>query len=345
MRPHLASACFRLVAGVLVALATLEAPAVWALPPRGREPCTVVVTPPSPMSVSVSATASGPIGAPFSWTAPIRCGKKAYSQRRTRTYIWASLNANAIADATYGVLFPVTSVDGRTIANLYIRLTSVSPANPIDPTGQLPLMAIRQNSFTGIGTGTLELRGQFVVTAPVPSGPALQVSSLAFVNVLSSGSTRSNASTMDGGSIALPSGFTIIPPTCTVNSPVVSLPAIVKSRFAGNPTPGTTPFTVELTGCTAGTRLDISLAGASALADPALGVVSSTGSTNEVAVRVLDDQGQPVDISGTSFKPFTEQDGGTHLTIAYAAQYYALRQPVTQAGTVSAVLTFTLSYP
>lgn len=351
MRPRHPRALRYLVAGLLAAWALLGSATARALPARGKEPCTVAVNPPSPVSVSIPATALGRVGPGFSWTATFTCSKKAFPPGQWQTYIWADLSAAAVADPTYGLLFPVTSTNGKTIDNLFIRLASVAPANRLDPSGESFLMAIRQDA-TGSGTGTLKLRGRFVVTKPLHSGPALQVSPLTFINAFSNGASRNNTSP-PYGQIALPAGFTIIPPSCTVSNPVVSLPPVVKSVLAGaGLTTGKTPFSVDLTGCTEGTELTIGLSGASALADPAKGVVAqapASSTADEVGVQVLYGSNPggpapdtPVDIGGDSFTSFTWN--GDTLTIAYSAQYYALK-PVTRAGEVSVVLTYTLAYP
>lgn len=303
------------------------------------QPCSVNVTAPSSISIPITSASSGRVGVPFLWTANFTCPNNVFAGNSAKTTIFAHM-AGATVDPNYGVLFPTGT------PNLWFLLESIPPANPLSASGDVALLDVASGKP---GTATATFRGQFVVTGSIPPGSAVQIPPLTLISYFYNGDTTSPAPSSPFGSVTLPTGVKVVPLSCMASNPVVQLPPVVKSQLAAvGAIAGNTPFSVDLTGCPAGTQLKISLSG-SLPAGSGLtaqnGVVASTGSTaSEVAVQVLygTNPNTPVDIGGSSFTSFTQAGG--NLTIAYSAQYYAIK-PVTTAGTVSAVLTYTLSYP
>jgi len=325
--------------GVLLGAPTAEA---------ATQPCTVSSNPlPSATTFPITSNSTGPVGPAFNWTVTFVCDNGSiWSAQTNSIQIYAATGRGAVIDPAYGLLFPTG------VSNLYIHLESVSPAYPLSSTGNVKVLDIPRSEQNL--SHSVSLRAQFVVSGgAVPPGSSSQISPLTliqnFYNASTQGATGSDSPPWTNSAIATPSGIKVVSLTCKATNVAVPLPPVTKNLLAsGGATAGTTPFTVDLTGCPAGTQLKIGLSG-NVPAGMGLaaqnGVVASTGTTaSEVAVRVLygTDPSKPVDIGGNSFTSFIQ--GDSKLTIAYSAQYYALK-PVTKGGTVSAVLTYTLSYP
>jgi major type 1 subunit fimbrin (pilin) len=138
--------------------------------------------------------------------------------------------------------------------------------------------------------------------------------------------------------------------TCTVAvggsaNPTVTLPTVGASELAalGN-TAGATPFTVDVTGCTAGPdNVSIRLTTGSPATN---GTLTNTGSASNVAVQLVDSGlgGSAIDLtSGIATVVSNLPNGVTSTSHNFAARYYATG--AAGAGTVSATVNYELIYP
>lgn len=136
-------------------------------------------------------------------------------------------------------------------------------------------------------------------------------------------------------------------PTCNVSagsvSKLVTLPNIASSQFSGvTSTAGTTPFSLQLTGCPTNLGVAITLNTGSPQAN-ATGVIapSGTGYASGVGVQIVNADGVTPVTFGTPI------DTGTTTASNYAinlfARYYQTAATVS-AGPVKGVATYTLNY-
>ncbi|GAA5001181.1 fimbrial protein [Acinetobacter puyangensis] len=137
--------------------------------------------------------------------------------------------------------------------------------------------------------------------------------------------------------------------TCTVNvggsaNPTVTLPTIgVGSLTATGNTAGATPFTINITGCDAGTADDVAIRFAAHNPDGTN--LGSTGTATNVAVQLLDGSAGSSPITFTTGIAQTSGKTTSNGTASYdlTAQYYA--DAAATAGTVLAVTDYEVIYP
>lgn len=143
-------------------------------------------------------------------------------------------------------------------------------------------------------------------------------------------------------------GVTFTATTCTVSTGsqnlVVTLPPVLASSLTSTgTTAGTTPFSINLTGCTSNRNVSATLNTNSPYAS-ANGVIAPTtgsGYAGNVGIRLLQsDDATPVAF-GTAFPVGTTS--GANFTFNLYAQYYQTASPVTP-GQVQATATYTLTY-
>lgn len=149
-----------------------------------------------------------------------------------------------------------------------------------------------------------------------------------------------NASSLTIGSAKIISG------SCDSLNVTATLPAVFASQLSNQGAVfGKTPVPLNFTNCPAGAQVSISFNGTAATigGTPSTNVLASSGGAQNVGVQLLDNNGNPVDITGTittvlnSSVPASGSVSGT-----YYAQYYATGSA--GPGSVNAVATYTLTY-
>ncbi|HEV2540898.1 MAG TPA: fimbrial protein [Frateuria sp.] len=146
----------------------------------------------------------------------------------------------------------------------------------------------------------------------------------------------------------------ILSSTCTVSNAsggnvAVTLPAIPVSSFGSQGSvAGITPFSLNLTGCpTTPSGVVVGAAFSGASIDTTTGAIkNATGAGNSnVEVQLTNAAGTTPFNLNTNPNPVnaTISAGGT-ATLAYQAQYYQPTSTAVTAGTVTASVTYTLTY-
>ncbi|HEX5488323.1 MAG TPA: fimbrial protein [Rhodanobacteraceae bacterium] len=140
-------------------------------------------------------------------------------------------------------------------------------------------------------------------------------------------------------------------PTCDVApgsvDKVVTLPSVTTTQLATNPTPGSTPFSLQLVDCPANQKVFINLDTANPYTG-ASGVIAPTpgaGYAARVGVQVLKADGStPVAFGNAPSQAiFTGTTSGSSYAIDLYARYYRTGTPVT-AGSVKGIATYTINY-
>lgn len=143
-------------------------------------------------------------------------------------------------------------------------------------------------------------------------------------------------------------GVTFTATTCTVSTGsqnlVVTLPPVLASNLTSTgTTAGTTPFSINLTGCTSNRSVSATLNTNNPYAS-ANGVIAPTtgsGYAGNVGIRLLQSDGATPVAFGTAFPVGTTS--GANFTFNLYAQYYQTASPVAP-GQVQATATYTLTY-
>ncbi|MET3653327.1 fimbrial protein [Dyella japonica] len=161
---------------------------------------------------------------------------------------------------------------------------------------------------------------------------------------VSGGCNGKQVSTSLGTTLSLSSGTVIAAPTCSINAgsaaQVITLPAISTATLAAKGSvSGLTAFSIGLT-CQTG--VNATIAWTSAQSTTTAGLMSSTGSANNVGVQLLDQDQDPV-AWGTATTVTGASAGGV-VTLPYYAQYYRSGNGNVSVGTVSSKATFTVNY-
>jgi type 1 fimbria pilin len=143
----------------------------------------------------------------------------------------------------------------------------------------------------------------------------------------------------------------IIVPTCNVDpgsvNKMVTLPAVTVAQLTGNPTPGSTPFALQLVNCPANQKVFINLNTSSPYAS-ATGVIAPTpgaGYATNVGVQILKADGStPVTFGDSPAQAInTGTTSGSNYSINLYARYYRTGTPVT-GGSVKGIATYTINY-
>jgi major type 1 subunit fimbrin (pilin) len=143
-------------------------------------------------------------------------------------------------------------------------------------------------------------------------------------------------------------------PTCTINGGVpaaasftVTLPTVGTTALtAAGKTAGTTPFSIDLTNCPAGSTPRAFFEPDAAKIDMTTGRLKNTGAATNVQVALLNDDLTPIDVSktdGSQNSTSATLDAAGAGTLKYRAQYYATG--AVAGGTVSASVVYTIVYP
>lgn len=139
--------------------------------------------------------------------------------------------------------------------------------------------------------------------------------------------------------------------TCSVSNATagvvaVTLPDVQSSAFtASGSVAGLTPFSLVLTGCpTTPSGVVVGAAFSGGSIDSAhAGTITNTGTSN-VNVQMTDSSGTALNLS-TNSNPVNAVISGTGTaTLGYKAQYYQPTATAVTAGTVTASVSYTLTY-
>ncbi|OOG65463.1 hypothetical protein B0E46_03720 [Rhodanobacter sp. B04] len=147
----------------------------------------------------------------------------------------------------------------------------------------------------------------------------------------------------------LSGGVTFTASTCSVSTGsqnvAVTLPAVPQvSLTSAGTTAGTTPFSINLTGCTSNLKVSATLntntpyTGVNGVIAPA-----GTGYASNVGIRILQSNGTTPVTFGTAFSVGTTSGANSNFTFNLYAQYYQTATPVTP-GNVQATATYTMTY-
>lgn len=274
---------------------------------------------------------------------------------------------------------PVLACDGNTnggIVNTIAGQTPVNGDNTLIPTG-IPgisyhllypdagtLLALYPNSPTVGGTfnGTTSL--QLVYTGPyLPPNNSTLTGQLSQwkIDICNNPDIPGNSNNYKGclGSVTpqpvetfnISATIKIQVPTCNVDpgsvNKVVTLPSVTAAQLASNPTPGSTPFSLQLVNCPANEKILINLNTSSPYAS-ATGVIAPTagaGYATNVGVQILNADGStPVTFGDDSAQAInTGTTSGSSYAINLYARYYRTATPVT-AGSVKGIATYTINY-
>ncbi len=305
----------------------------------------VTLSIPTPITIS-SSVQNGPIGSAGQAQVLITCQKSALDGSPSNTTIQANISAiTSVLNSNQA--FFASGING-----ISVELTAVSPASngqPVPPSGSIDspglgngtraLVTVFNPSNSSSVSVTLTFNAQLYVTGTVTGGGTTTLTRLitSFENY-TFGSTDSSTTY---GSLNL-NKVVVNRSSCQGSSPTVALPPVLTSALStAGATAGTTPFSLSITGCPTGTQLAISFS--SVQDGSATTVAQSTGSASNVGVQMLNSARTPVDITGTQTTNLGTVSSGGNLSVPYYAQYYATGQA--GIGTVSAAVTYTLTYP
>ncbi|GGY34487.1 fimbrial protein [Rhodanobacter panaciterrae] len=134
--------------------------------------------------------------------------------------------------------------------------------------------------------------------------------------------------------------------TVSAGNVAVTLPDVQASAFTGiGNAQGLTPFSLNLTGCPvtpAGVQVGATF---STNIDASTGAITNSGGTSNVEVQLATPAGAGFNLNAQpAFGPVTATISGGTATLAYGAQYYQPTATAVTAGTVSAVVSYTLTY-
>jgi type 1 fimbria pilin len=142
-------------------------------------------------------------------------------------------------------------------------------------------------------------------------------------------------------------------PTCDVDpgskNKTVTLPAVTVAQLNSNPTPGSTPFALQLVNCPANQKVFINLDTTNSYTGGGVnGVIAPTtggGYANNVGVQILKADGStPVTFGdGPAQAINTGTTSGSNYSINLYARYYRTGTPVT-GGSVKGIATYTINY-
>lgn len=144
--------------------------------------------------------------------------------------------------------------------------------------------------------------------------------------------------------------ISVVVPTCNVDpgsvNKIVTLPGVTTAQLAVNPTPGSTPFSLQLVNCPTGQKVFININTASPFAG-GTGVIAPTtgaGYATNVGVQILQADGTTPVTFGDA--PAQAINSGTTSGSSYAINLYAryYRTGTPTAGSVKGVATYTINY-
>lgn len=272
---------------------------------------------------------------------------------------------------------PVLACNGNTnggIVNTIAASTPVNGDNTLIPTG-VPgisyrllhpdpntLLALYPNYPTGSGTFSVTTNLQLVYTGPyLPPNNSTLTGQLSQwkVDICDKPVIAFGGYWGCNGTVAprpvetfnISAAINIQVPTCNVDpgsvNKVVPLSAVTAAQITANPTPGSTPFSLQLVNCPANQKVFINLntsspyAGASGVIAPTAGA----GYATNVGVQILNADGiTPVTFGNDPTQAIsTGTTSGSSYAINLYARYYRTSTPA-GAGTVKGIATYTINY-
>jgi type 1 fimbria pilin len=288
------------------------------------------------------------------------------------TVLWTSSTANPANP-------PILQCDGNTNGGIVNTIGASSPVNgdnTLIPTG-IPgisyrllhpdasnYLALYPNYPVGSGSATYSVATNLQL---VYTGPYLPPTNSTLTGQLSQWQVDiCNGSVVwflgyycQGGSIAprpvetfnINATIKIIVPTCNVDpgslNKVVALPAVTVAQLNSNPTPGSTPFALQLVNCPANQKVFINLNTSNPYTS-VNGVIAPTAGTGyaaNVGVQILKADGStPVTFGDDPAQAInTGTTAGSNYSINLFARYYRTAAPVT-GGSVKGIATYTINY-
>lgn len=266
---------------------------------------------------------------------------------------------------------PVLQCDGNTnggIVNTIAASTPVNGDNTLIPTGipgisyrllhpdSSTLLALYPNYPVGAGSATYSVPTnlQLVYTGPyLPPNNSTITGQLSQwkIDILScTGFFNCTVSPQPVETFNISANIIIQVPTCNVDpgsvNKIVTLPGVTTAQLAVNPTPGSTPFSLQLVNCPTGQKVFININTASPFAG-GTGVIAPTagaGYATNVGVQILQADGTtPVTFGDAPAQAInTGTTSGSSYAINLYARYYRTGTPT--AGSVKGVATYTINY-
>lgn len=304
-----------------------------------------VTTNPITVPLPSNPSAGSPIGSPVSATVSgatiyINCGANSTTGGLSPIYGTYNSANNTVYSPTPGVAFQIQR-SGNPIP-IYNTDSSYSGRMTFSNTTTFQLFStgVLPSNGNQIPAGTL--LGQWEIDNICIKNPTV---GNFFGKYLASCGTSANAYPFMN---FYSGGVTFTASTCTVSTSsqnlVVTLPPVLTSSLTGaGTTAGTTPFSINLTGCTSNRNLSATLntntpyAGANGVIAPTTG----SGYAGNVGIRLLQPDGANPVTFGTAFPVGTTN--GANFTFNLYAQYYQTTSPVSP-GKVQATATYTLTY-
>jgi type 1 fimbria pilin len=272
---------------------------------------------------------------------------------------------------------PVLACDGNTnggIVNTIAASIPVNGDNTLIPTG-IPgisyrllhpdastLLALYPNYPTGSGTFNVATNLQLVYTGPyLPPNNSTLTGQLSQwkIDICDKPNIFLGIYFGCNGTVAprpvetfnINANIIIQVPTCNVDpgsvNKVVTLPSVTVAQLNSNPTPGSTPFSLQLVNCPANEKVLINLNTANPFAG-GTGVIApttGTGYATNVGVQILQADGAtPVTFGADPAQAInTGTTSTTNYSINLFARYYRTATPVT-GGSVKGIATYTINY-
>jgi major type 1 subunit fimbrin (pilin) len=134
--------------------------------------------------------------------------------------------------------------------------------------------------------------------------------------------------------------------TVSSNNVAVTLPDVQATAFtAAGSVAGLTPFALNLTGCPTTPSGVVVGAAFSGAIDGTTGAIQNTsgGGFSNAEVQLTNSSGTAINLN-TNSNPVSATISGGTATLGYEAQYYQPTATAVTAGTVTAVVSYTLTY-
>lgn len=301
------------------------------------------ITIPLPSNPSAGSPIGNPVSAAVSGaTIYMDCGQNSTTGGLSSTYGTYNLSNNTIYSPTPGVAFQIQ----RSGNPIPIYSTGSYSGSPITfsntTTFQLFSTGVLPSNGNQIPAGTL--LGQWQFDNLCINKPKVKYDFFGNPYLSSCGASASAYTIMNFYS----GGVTFTASTCSVSTGsqnlVVTLPSVLASNLtSAGTTAGTTPFSINLTGCTSNRNVSATLNTNNpyATANGVIAPTTGSGYAGNVGIRLLQSDGATPVAFGTAFPVGTTN--GANFTFNLYAQYYQTASPVSP-GKVQATATYTLTY-
>lgn len=300
----------------------------------------------SPITIPVPSppSAGSPIGNPVSATVSggtiyINCGNNQTTGGLSPTYGTYNPTNSIIYSPTPGVAFQIQR-NGTPIP-IYNTATYQWSQFSNTSTFQLFSTGVLPSNGNQIPAGTL--LGQWLIDNVCLKNP-----------VIGNNGNLKSCTTPSGTGYAFMNfysgGVTFTASTCSVSTAsqnlAVTLPAVPQSSLtSAGTTAGTTPFSINLTGCTSNLKVSATLSANNPYTSVNGVIAPTTGSgyASNVGIRILQSNGTTPVTFGTAFSVGTTSGANSNFTFNLYAQYYQTASPVSP-GQVQGTATYTLTY-